>query len=186
MSTERPSRTAVTEQPPPRWQTTRRKPSFARSRSAGTRSAHHATEAVETVAPHPHSSRHRRGPRIPLPHPASSRGTQCRRRRCAGRREGRAPHRRSLLGRERCEAARWIRLPRSPADPGVDLDGIAETGSSVNDAMRDRIDWLMVEGKRVDFPRSLVVLDEVELQAGRAGVDDKDGAHLINTAKSSR
>ena len=36
VSTERPSRTAVTEQPPPRWQTTRR--------GTGTRSAAHATE----------------------------------------------------------------------------------------------------------------------------------------------
>ena len=99
---------------------------------------------------------------------------------------GRARAASSIPARAGALWARWIRVPRSPADPGVDLDGIAETGSSVNDAMRDRIDWLMVEGKRVDFPRSLVVLDEVELQAGRAGVDDKDGAHLINTAKSSR
>ena len=37
VSTERPSATAVTEQPPPRWQTTRR--------GTPTRAAHHSTES---------------------------------------------------------------------------------------------------------------------------------------------
>ncbi len=54
VSTERPSRTAVTEQPPPRWQTTRR--------GTATRSAAHWTESPwKPYRRIPHSSRQRAG-----------------------------------------------------------------------------------------------------------------------------
>ena len=42
VSTDLPERTAVTDEPPPRWQTTSR--STGRPRSSGTRCAHHSTE----------------------------------------------------------------------------------------------------------------------------------------------
>ena len=45
VSTERPSRTAVIEDPPPRWQTTRRALSAGRPSNSGARSADQATES---------------------------------------------------------------------------------------------------------------------------------------------
>ncbi len=45
VSTERPSRTAVTELPPPRWQTTSRRPSRGRPATSGARSADQATDS---------------------------------------------------------------------------------------------------------------------------------------------
>ena len=54
VSTQRPSRTADTEHPPPRWQTT--------SRGAGTRSDDHCTESPwKPKRRRPHSSVQRRG-----------------------------------------------------------------------------------------------------------------------------
>ena len=62
VSIESPSRTAVTEQPPPRWQTTRRRCPSEGPRIAEARSAHHCTERPwKPYRLIPHSSRQIRG-----------------------------------------------------------------------------------------------------------------------------
>jgi hypothetical protein len=44
VSTDRPPATAVTELPPPRWQTTTRRPAAGRPTTSGARSTDHATD----------------------------------------------------------------------------------------------------------------------------------------------
>jgi hypothetical protein len=53
----------------------------------------------------------------------------------------------------------------------VDHDGLAKARAAVHDSVHDRLDVLL---ERVDLSRFLT-LDDVQLQARRAGVDDENG-----------
>ena len=79
VSTDRPSRTAVTEQPPPRWQTTSRSGQAPARRPIARR----ARGSRSGGCPIPRATA--RAPRTSMPPAGSSRGTPCRRRRPAAR-----------------------------------------------------------------------------------------------------
>jgi len=71
---------------------------------------------------------------------------------------------------------RELRQPRQLAhDLVVDQDRLPET-SAVNNAVRDRRDVRGNRVQRLEPAGRTVRLDGRELQAGRAGVDDEDGA----------
>jgi hypothetical protein len=57
-----------------------------------------------------------------------------------------------------------------PPDVFVEQCRVAEARTAVNDAMADRVRGL----ERLDRTRPVLFIDERELQARRAGVDDED------------
>ena len=68
-------------------------------------------------------------------------------------------------------------LDKAVEDIGaVDQDGVAEPRSAVDEAMPNGADPLGSLFERRNGLRSLVGLDDGQLQAGRAGVDDEDPA----------
>ena len=159
VSTERPSSTAVTEQPPPRWQTTSRETSI-RSATDG--------EAVEAVAAYP-----------PLLAPAlrdcvrgglvRDAAMECgvedgnvrnvRQRRL--RRPDAAQRRLGVERRQRGELADLL------DHVGIDPRRVAEDATAVDDSMPDRtIRRHPVE--RPDLLGTLVLVDDGELEARRA------------------
>ena len=167
VSTERPSSTAETEHPPPRWQTT------SRSRNALRRPLHRKPMEAEA-------------PQAPLLRPAA-RDRVDRRLVGDGRVEGSVEH--GHVRDVRQYAARLLqRLQRRCVvqrrdqrqvgdlllDLGVDDHGRLEAGAPVDDAVADRLDAAVELGVRLDPPARLVGRDEVQLQARGAGVDDKD------------
>ena len=165
VSTERPSSTAVTEQPPPRWQTTSRRAAHLLRRPRDRK----PVEAVAADAPLlPPARRHgvRRGLR--------------RDRRVEGRVEDgdvrhvrqRAPRLRDRVERRRVVQRRERRrAPRARHRPRVDDDRLAEPGRrrARRGARRRR-----PSTKPSTARRPLLVVDERELQARRARVDDED------------
>ena len=59
-------------------------------------------------------------------------------------------------------------------DGGVDQHRIAERRATVDDAVRDSVDARRQRGERLDSPRLVRGVDNRELQARRARVDDED------------
>src|SRR5512133_197431 len=79
--------------------------------------------------------------------------------------------RRVVKGGERDQLAYLV------ANPVIDHHRIPEAWATVDDPMRNRIDFLGHLSERVDENALLVRLHSVELQTRRAGVDDEDRAH---------
>ena len=165
VSTDRPSRTAVTEQPPPRWHTTSR---VGVDLGATTHCHGDAVEPVAADAPVlAPASRHGVGRRLLRDR---RRGRQCRRPRRAGRREApRAPRGSLRSAGALCSGASG-ESRRSPRDHGV-VDRarrLDEPLPAVHDAVPDGLGRL-----EAVTDRDGLALDEVELQARRARVDEK-------------
>ena len=181
VSTDRPSATAVTEQPPPRWQTTRRRAAHPLGRPLH-------REAVEAVAAD-----------APLLAPAVRHGVRGRVRghrgverrvedgdvRHAGQRlpgGGDRRERRAVV--QRRELDELLERARPPV---VDQDGRDEARAAVDDAVGDGVDVARGLLERLDGYRRVVLVDDAELEARRAGVDDEDpDGHRLRTARSSR
>ena len=168
VSTERPSRTAVTEQPPPRWQTT--------SRGTRTCSAAHCTERPwkpKRRMPH----RRATGPaaRTSTPRPDRRGETRCRTRRRAGRRgSARLASSIAATPARLCSGASSASSVECGRDLGVDDDRLAEAR-----ACRGRRDGRPHRRRRPrskeSIGREIVrLVDDRELEARRAGVDDED------------
>ena len=59
--------------------------------------------------------------------------------------------------------------------------------SSVDDAVTDGTDLPRANGLEIlDDLHALVLLDEMQLEAGGSGVDDENGGHALRKARSSR
>ncbi len=96
------------------------------------------------------------------------------------RRIGQEPLAEGDAGERRCVVERRERLEGCDACPHlcVDDDGLPEPIAAVDDAVCDRVDLDRVDVlEHLDRPARAVRGDEVELEAGRARVDDEDRAH---------
>ena len=175
VSIERPSSTAVTEQPPPRWQAT------IRAASSCDDDRLHG-DPVEPVAAHaPVAPALRDRVRRGLAGESSS-GTPCRRPRRAAR-PGRAARASRIARRAGVLWSGAMRDSSSIASSTsiVDQHRLRVPRPSVHDAMTDSVRRReAVHGSR------LFALDEAELQARRARVDREDGAQRVSTARPSR
>ncbi len=63
------------------------------------------------------------------------------------------------------------------ADARVDHDRVAKPIPAVNHPVRDPFDARRHTGEILEADGALVVVDEMQLQARRAGVDDEDVGH---------
>ena len=179
VSQEQPSRTAVTEQPPPGGRRRGKDP-----RADGPEAPEPAPRSIRPTVresrtcgspSRPASARVGRRRRPPR---AWWRGRRCRRRRPAAHRAGTARRGRCPRGRMRCGAARVARGLAMPARTSA-----STTTGSGTDRRRGRRGARPRRprpGRRPRAPRpagSCLRGDEVELEARRAGVDDEDRAH---------
>jgi hypothetical protein len=90
--------------------------------------------------------------------------------------------RRRACDRERLQGWRLMqwRKRRQPLEPRdhsvVDAHGVAEDPAAVDDSVAHRVKARRNVVERLDGLRPAGLVDERQLEAGRAGVDDKDAA----------
>ena len=172
VSTERPSSTAVTEQPPPRWQTTSRGHG-ARARAAPLRPRARGSRSGGPPTPRASAPAARRS----TPRPGSWRGRPCRRPRRAAR-PGSARVASSIprSAGALCSGASASSSAIALAHLASIDDRLAEARAAVDDAVPDRVD-AAEPSHRATRPRrrSRRRRRACSFEARRPGVDDEDG-----------